>query len=78
MCPPGSYKLHRLSAPIYTALFISPPTPGSAAVPGVGGMDVGMLFFGDFLWGDAGMVDGFTGGDGSDFLGCGFGELWEI
>ncbi len=30
-CPPGSYKLHRLSAPIYTALFAQDPKAGAAA-----------------------------------------------
>ena len=36
-CPPGSYKLHRLSAPIYTALFVQNQKPCSLAAPGVGG-----------------------------------------
>ena len=35
-CPPGSYKRHRLSAPIYTALFVQVPKPQFADDPGVG------------------------------------------
>lgn len=51
---------------------------GCGVVVCVGGDLDGGFRGGCLLSGDAGMVDDFAWGDGSDFLGCSFGELWEI